>query len=50
MSVSKEEIKEKLAYLEDRFETPAIEIVSEKGQQRMVEVIISYFAEEGMYE
>ena len=44
--MSKEEIKEKLAYLEDRFETPAIEIVSEEGQQRMVDLIISYFADE----
>lgn len=43
--MSKEEIKEKLAYLEDRFEIPAIEIVSEEGQQRMVDLIISYFAD-----
>ena len=42
----KEEIKEKLAYLEDRFEIPAVEIVSEEGQQRMVDLIISYFADE----
>ena len=51
--MSKEEIKEKLAYLEDRFEIPAIEIVSDEGQQRMVDLIISYFADEqegGMYE
>ena len=51
--MSKDEIKEKLAYLEDRFEIPAIEIVSEEGQQRMVDLIISYFADgnkEGMYE
>ena len=44
--MSKEEIKEKLACLEDRFEIPAIEIVSEEGQQRMVDLIISYFADE----
>ena len=44
--MSKEEIKEKLAYFEDRFEISAIEIVSEEGQQRMVEAIISYFADE----
>ena len=44
--MSKEEIKEKLAYLEDRFEIPAVEIVSEEGQQRMVKAVISYFADE----
>ena len=44
--MSKEEIREKLAYLEDRFEIPAVEIVSEEGQQRMVDVIIRYFADE----
>ncbi len=44
--MSKEEIKEKLAYLEDKFEIPAVEIVSEEGQQRMVDVIIRYFADE----
>lgn len=44
--MSQEEIKEKLGYLEDRFEVPAIEIVSKEGQQRMVDLIISYFADE----
>lgn len=44
--MSKEEIRKKLAYLEDRFEIPAVEIVSEEGQQRMVDLIISYFADE----
>ncbi len=44
--MSKEEIRKKLAYLENRFEIPAVEIVSEEGQQRMVDLIISYFANE----
>ena len=44
--MSEAEIREKLAYLEDRFEIPAVEIVSEVGQQRMVDLIIRYFADE----
>ncbi len=44
--MSKKEIDEKLAALENRFEIPAIEIVSEEGQQRMVDAITTYFADD----
>ena len=45
--MSKGEIGETLAKLERQFEIPAIEIVSQKGQQRMVDAITSHFADEG---
>ena len=45
--MSKGEIDETLANLERQFEIPAIEIVSQKGQQRMVDAITSHFADEG---
>ena len=44
--MTKEEIDETLAKLERQFEIPAIEIVSQKGQQRMVDAITRYFADE----
>ncbi len=42
--MSREEIDEKLRHLEETFERPAVEIVSEAGQQRMVETVIKHFA------
>ena len=42
--MSREEIDGKLQHLEETFEMPAVEIVSEAGQQRMVETVIKHFA------
>jgi len=42
--MSREEIDAKLQHLEKTFEMPAVEIVSEAGQQRMVETVIGHFA------
>ena len=42
--LSGREIEEKLRRLEDRFQLPAIEIVSDAGQRRMVETVESHFA------
>ena len=39
-----EDIKRKLQHLEETFEVPAVEIVSESDQQRMVETVITHFA------
>ena len=41
-----EQIGEKLRYLEDRFELPAVDIISDEGQQKMVETVASHFASE----
>ena len=45
--MSREEIDTKLGYLEDRFGLPAVEILSEEGQERAVETVIGFFAAEG---
>ncbi len=42
--MSREEIDGKLQHLEGTFEMPAVEIVSEADQQRMVETVIRHFA------
>lgn len=41
-----EHIKRTLGRLEDRFGLPAVSILSEKGQQRMVDAVVNHFAEE----
>jgi uncharacterized NAD-dependent epimerase/dehydratase family protein len=41
-----EEMKVKLAHLEDRFCIPATEVVSEEGQEKLAGTVIHYFAEE----
>ena len=41
-----EHIKRTLGRLEDRFGLPAVSILSEKGQQRMVDTVVNHFAEE----
>ena len=38
------EIDRHLQALEDAFQLPAIEILSERGQQRLVETVIQYFS------
>ena len=42
--LNKQEIGAKLCALEDRFALPAMEILSEEGQQRMVDTVLQYFA------
>lgn len=44
--MSRQEIQQKLLHLEETFAIPAVEIVSEEGQQRMVETVIRHFAAE----
>ncbi|MBT3272242.1 MAG: S8 family serine peptidase [Spirochaetales bacterium] len=41
-----EKIDGKLRHLVDRFDLPAISILSEEGQQRMMDTVIDYFSEE----
>ncbi len=48
--LSREEINEKLRYLEDKFDLPAVEIASEEGQQRIMETVIQHFAAGGRQE
>ena len=38
------EIVHKLQYLENKFGLPAVEIVSEQGQRRMVDTVVGYFS------
>ena len=45
--MSREEIDQKLHYLEERFRLPAAEIASEEGQQRIVDAVIGQFREKG---
>lgn len=40
-----EHIERTLARLEDRFSLPAVSILSEEGQQRMVDTVVNHFAE-----
>jgi hypothetical protein len=42
--MSPEEIERRLRALEETFRLPAVEILSERGQQRMVETILRHFA------
>ena len=42
--MSREQIDEKLQYLEQTFSLPAVEIVSQKGQQKMLETVLQFFA------
>ena len=42
--LSASEVSEKLGELEETFGLPAVEIVSEAGQQRMVDVVIQHFS------
>ena len=42
--MSREEINQKLCHLKDTFALPAVEIVSEQGQQEIVETVIQHFA------
>lgn len=44
--MSRQKIQQKLLHLEETFAIPAVEIVSEEGQQRMVETVIRHFAAE----
>ncbi len=44
--MSREEIDAKLRALEESFGVPAIEIVSSKGQERMVDTVVQYFSAE----
>lgn len=44
--MSRHEIQQKLLHLEETFAIPAVEIVSEGGQQRMLETVIRHFAAE----
>lgn len=41
-----EEIERTLGRLEDRFSLPAVSILSEEGQQRMVDTVVNHFAED----
>jgi uncharacterized NAD-dependent epimerase/dehydratase family protein len=41
-----EKIERTLGRLEDRFSLPAVSILSEEGQQRMVDTVVNHFAEE----
>ncbi len=45
-SMTAEEIARILNRLEDRFSLPAVSILSEEGQQRMVDTVVNHFAEE----
>ena len=45
-SMTEEEITRILHRLEDRFGLPAVSILSEEGQQRMVDAVVNHFAEE----
>ena len=42
--MSRERIDEKLQYLEQTFNLPAVEIVSQKGQKKMLETVLQFFA------
>ena len=42
--MSREQIDEKLQYLEQTFNLPAVEIVSEEGQQKMLETVLKFFS------
>ena len=42
--MAQQEIDRHLQELEDTFQLPAIEILSETGQQRLVETVIQYFS------
>ena len=44
--MTEEEIARILHRLEDRFGLPAVSILSEAGQQRMVDAVVNHFAEE----
>ena len=44
--MNSEEITRILHRLEDRFNLPAVSILSEAGQQRMVDTVVNHFAEE----
>lgn len=44
--MNSEEITRILHRLEDRFSLPAVSILSEEGQQRMVDTVVNHFAEE----
>ena len=44
--MNSEEIVSILHRLEDRFSLPAVSILSEEGQQRMVDTVVNHFAEE----
>lgn len=41
--MSREQIDEKLQYLEQTFNLPAVEIVSEEGQQKMLKTVLQFF-------
>ncbi len=41
--MSREQIDEKLQYLKQTFNLPAVEIVSEEGQQKMLETVLQFF-------
>ena len=41
-----EEIRTKLGHLEDRFGVPAVNIVSEQGQEKLVDTVVKHFAAE----
>ena len=43
--MSREQIDEKLQYLEQTFNLSAVEIVSEEGQQKMLETVLQFFVE-----
>lgn len=42
--MSRDQIEDKLQYLEKTFNLPAVEIVSEQGQQKMLDTVIRFFA------
>ena len=42
--MSKKKINEKLQYLKQTFNLPAVEIVSEEGQQKMLETVLKFFS------
>ena len=42
--MSRDEIDRKLRYLEGTFKIPAVEIVSEEGQQKMLDLVIDHFS------
>ena len=44
--MNSEEITRILHRIEDRFSLPAVSILSEEGQQRMVDTVVNHFAEE----
>jgi hypothetical protein len=44
--MGRSDIERHLKRLEDTFQLPAVEILSEVGQQRVVDTVVQYFSED----